>query len=159
MPAPPPASDTQKSDTRTQRGHALQPRSTKNPFATWAAFLAMTIAVVGLVGLFATYACVLPLQRAMARDIALDDAAAALQGAAPAAAIEALRPRLDDSAAALLPIGGDMPARIAAERTAMHARFAADAEVTAVRVRWMIGIVTVMSIVFGAAILKIASRS
>ncbi len=155
MPAQSPSSDAPKP---VLRGQALQPRSAKNPFATWAAFLAMTIAVVGLVGLFATYACVLPLQRAMARDRALDDATAALHDADPAAAMEALRPRLDDSAAALLPVGGDMPARIAAERTAMHARLSADAEVTAVRVRWMIGIVTVMSIVFGAAILKIASR-
>ena len=39
---------------------------------TWIAFLAMAFVVVGLAGLFASYAVPLPLQRAIAREAALD---------------------------------------------------------------------------------------
>ena len=45
---------------------------------TWYAFLAMTFAVVGLTGLFASFAAPLPLARALARDAALNEAQAAL---------------------------------------------------------------------------------
>jgi hypothetical protein len=126
---------------------------------TWMAFLAMSFAVVGLMGMFATFAAPLPLQRTLARDEALDDALAAASRPDAQTAIEALRPRLDDSADALLPVGGDMPARIAHERTAMHARLLAETDATLLRLRWLVGIVTLMGAVFGIAILSIASRT
>jgi len=124
---------------------------------TWIGFLAMTFMVVGLTGLFATFSAPLPLERALARDAALDDALAAAQGPDAAAAIEALRPRLAESAAALLPVGGDMAARIGAERAAMRERLLVEADVTATRLRWMICIVTLTGAAFGAAMLA-ASR-
>jgi hypothetical protein len=126
--------------------------------ASWTAFLAMAFVVVGLTGIFATYATPLPLARALARETALDEAEAALHRPDPAAAIEALRPRLGESAQALLPVGGDMAARIAAERRAMRARFSQEAEIAATRTRWIIGLVTLMGIAFGAAILNVARR-
>jgi hypothetical protein len=119
----------------------------------WIGFLAMSFVVVGLAGLFASFAAPLPLERAMARDTALDEALSAAAGPDAQAAIEALRPRLDDSAAALLPVGGDMPARIAREREAMHARFLAEAAATDTRLHWLIVLVTLTGAIFGAAIL------
>jgi hypothetical protein len=125
---------------------------------TWTAFLAMAFIVVGLAGMFASYAAPLPLERAMARETALDAALQAARGPDPAGAIEALRDRLGESAEALLPVGGDMPARIAAERVAMRARLSAEAAAEASRLRLLIGIVTVMGAVFGAAVLHIGRR-
>jgi hypothetical protein len=127
--------------------------------ATWMAFLAMAFVIVGLTGLFASFATPLPLERALAREAALDDALTAAKGADAAAAIEALRPRLDDSAAALLPVGGDMAARIAAERIAMRARFQLEADTVVTRLRWLICVITVMAAAFGIAVLHIGRRA
>lgn len=125
----------------------------------WMAFLAMSFAVVGLTGLFASVATPIPLERALARDAALDDAAAAARQPDPQAAIEALRSRLGDSAAALLPVGPDLAERIARERAAMRVRFLRDADNTEIQIRMMIGIITVAAAAFGIAILSIASRT
>jgi hypothetical protein len=127
--------------------------------ATWMAGLAMAFVIVGLTGLFASFATPLPLERALAREAALDDALTAAKGADAAAAIEALRPRLDDSAAALLPVGGDMAARIAAERIAMRARFQLEADTVVTRLRWLICVITVMAAAFGIAVLHIGRRA
>jgi hypothetical protein len=123
------------------------------------AFLAMTFAILGLLGLFASIVAPIPLERALARDAALDEAAAAALGPSPQAAIEALRPRLAESADALLPVQPDLADRIARERSAMHARFLIEATNTASHLRIMIGIVTVICALFGAAILAIAART
>jgi hypothetical protein len=124
---------------------------------TWMAFLTMAFAVVGLVGLFASFAAPLPLERALARDAALDDALRIAQSPDPAAALAALAPRLDDSAAALHP-GDDLPAQVARERAAMRARFLAEADATAMRLRWLIALITLTGAAFGAAVLAIAAR-
>jgi hypothetical protein len=130
--------------------------STRN---TWMAFLAMTFLIVGLTGLFATFSAPLPLQRALARDATLDEALADSRRPDAAAAIEALRPRLAESADAILPVGGDMDARIGAERAAMRGRLTLEADVTALRLRWMICIVTLTCAVFGVAILAFSRRA
>ena len=118
----------------------------------------MTFAVVGLMGLFASFAAPLPLERELAREQTLDDALAASHGPDPAGAMAALRERLDDSAPALLPVGGDMDARIARERVAMRRRLEAEAGAVAQRLHWMIVIVTVMGAAFGATILHVGRR-
>jgi hypothetical protein len=123
---------------------------------TWTAFLAMAFIVVGLSGVFASYAAPLPLARAVEREGALDDAAAAAHRPDAAAAIAALRPRLAESADALLPVGGDMDARIAAERRAMRARLTAEAQAAATRARWIIVLVTLTGTAFGVAVLHAA---
>lgn len=125
--------------------------------ATWIAFLVSAFVVVGLTGLFGTYAAPLNLQRAMAREEALDDALQAA-GRNDIAALEALRPRLAESAAAILPPGGDMAARIAAARAAMRAQLTAEAEEAATRSRWLIVVMTLMGAAFGAAVLLLSSR-
>lgn len=126
---------------------------------TLVGFLVCCFAVVGLVGLFATFAAPLPLQRAMAREETLDAAQEALSGPDPAAAIAALKDRLDDSAPALIPLPANPQAAIAAERVAMRARQRAEAEAVGARMRLMIGIVTVMAAVFGTAVTGFARKS
>ncbi len=130
----------------------------QKPDSTWFIFLALTFAVVGMTGIFATFAAPIALQRAVLRDEALDAARVALHAPNPAAALEALRPRLDDSADALLPVGADMEARIAAERIAMHARLRIDHEATLLRLRWLMAVITLGSAGFGLAILASAGR-
>jgi hypothetical protein len=124
---------------------------------TWFAFLAMGFAVVGLTGLFATYAAPIPLERAFLREQALDDAAAALAAPDAAARLEALRDRLGESADALLPPAGDMATRIAAERLTMRARLQQDEEDTVTRLRWLMSVVTLGSAGFGMALLGAAA--
>ena len=121
-------------------------------------FLAMCFAIVGLVGVFAAFATQVPLHRAIARDAALDDALIALHGPDPMVALEALRPRLDDSAPAVIPPPANPEAAIAGERVAMRKRFVTEADATSRRMNLMIGIVTVMAFVFGAAITGLARR-
>ena len=128
------------------------------PNAATTGFLAMAFAIVGLTGLIASYAAPLPLERALARDTALDAALAASRGPDAAAAIAALLPRLGESADALLPVSGDMAEKIARARTAMHARLQAEADATGTRLRWLICIVTVMGAVFGIALLGLNHR-
>jgi hypothetical protein len=112
------------------------------------AFVAMAFVVVGLLGVFATYAAPLPLERALAREAALDAALAAARGANPEAALAALKPQLDDSTGVLVGGVGGIEERIAHERIAMRARFTTEAAATALRLRWLIGMVTLMGAVF-----------
>ncbi len=121
-------------------------------------FLAMAFVIVGLVGEFATYAAPLAYRRAMARDAALDAALAVTAAPDPHAALRALAPRLGDSAPALT--GGDiasLPARVQAERAAMHARFTEEAEAVAGRLRLLILLVTLTAAAFGIAMASIRS--
>ncbi len=126
---------------------------------TWTAFLVMCFAVVGLVGVFGTFASALPLRRELAREATLDAALVALRAPDSAQALAALKPRLDDSAPALFPLPADPVAAIAAERLAMRARFIAEAEATQYRMQLMVLIVTVMAAVFGSAILAFGRRA
>jgi hypothetical protein len=84
-------------------------------------FLMMSFFVLGLTGLLAAHVAPLPLDRALQREAALDEALAAAR-AGNLAALEAMRPRLGDSARNILPAGTDFEAKVAAERTAMRAR-------------------------------------
>lgn len=107
-------------------------------------------------GLFATFAAPLPLEREAARETALDAVLVASQAPDAAPALERLRPELDDSAAAILPVApdithADIVRRVATERTAMRARFAHEASVVTFRLRWLVCIVTAMAAAFGAA--------
>ncbi len=124
--------------------------------ATWMAFLAMTFAVVGMVGLFASYAAPIPLERALARDATLDEALAAGDSKAR---LEPLRDRLDDSAALVIDGAGPLVDRVAMARAAMHAALLQDAAETGTRLRLMISVVTVLGAVFGAVILGAMARS
>jgi len=116
------------------------------------AFLVMAFVVVGLVGLFASFAGPLPLQRALSHEAAWDAVLEAARGPNPAEAIAKLAPRLGDSAKALA--GADpasLPARIQAARIVSRADFQAEAEAVGFRLRLLIGIVTLTAAAFGVA--------
>lgn len=119
------------------------------------AFLAMTFVVVGLTGFFASYAAPLPLERALARDAALDDA---LATGGEHDALEKLRPQLDGSAAAVIDGAGPLAARVASARTTMHAELLGEAAAVGNRLRMMIVVVTLLAAVFGAVVVGAASR-
>ncbi len=138
---------------------APRPPSGTGVGGTWIAFLVMTFAVVGLMGVFVTFAAPLPLQRALARETVLDQAEVAARRPDAAAALAALRPALADSADAVLPSGPGIEQRIARERVAMRSRFEAEAADVAVRLRWLVGLVTVMAAAFGVAVLHVSRRS
>ncbi len=121
-------------------------------------FAALTVGVVGLTGVFATYAAPLPLQRAMAREAALDAALDAAHAPDPQAAMAALAPRLGDSAAALAGAPAGLPERIAKERLDMRTRFGTEASLLAEQLRLLIGVITVMAAVFVAVIVGGLSR-
>ena len=118
----------------------------------WMAFVAMAVGIVGLVGVFATYAAPLPLERALARDAALDEALAAAGRPDEAARLQALRPRLGDSADPIEQGSGLLAQRIERERASMRERFAAEAQAVASRLRLMIVVVTAMGAGFAAAV-------
>ena len=113
----------------------------------------MAFCLVGLIGLFATYAAPLPFQRELRREDVLTELAAT-----PSAARPALRDALGDSADAVLIGNGPIEPRIDAERRAMRTRFAAEAEGTARRLRWLIVLVTLTGAGFGAIALGLNRR-
>ncbi len=108
--------------------------------------------VLGILAVFATYAAPVPLERALARDQALDEALATEGTPDQPARLEALRPRLDGSAEAVLRGPGTLAVRVARERVAMHARFEAEAGALARQLRLMIVIVTAMCMIFGVVV-------
>ena len=123
---------------------------------TWMAFLAMAFAVVGLLGLFASYAAPLPLERAMARDSALDEALAI---GGPKQALETLRDRLDDSAPAVIDSAGPIADRVAQARTAMHAELRHEADAVGARLRLELVVVTVVAALFGVVVIGVVGRA
>jgi hypothetical protein len=124
----------------------------------WIAFAAMAFIVAGLAGVFTTYALPIPMARAFAVDAALDEALVAARGPDPDRAIAALAPRLGDSAAPLAQGRGPWEDRIQRERAAMRARFLAEEQATALRLRWLVIMVNLMGAVFVAAVVGTMSR-
>jgi hypothetical protein len=121
-------------------------------------FLVMAFAIVGLTGIFATYAGPVPLERAMAREATLDRALATGTAPDPKAALEALRPELGDSADTVIDGAGALAARVDRARLAMRAQFSAEAAALATRLRWIIGVGTATAALFGAAMLGVTGR-
>lgn len=118
--------------------------------ATWMGFLAMTFVVVGMTGLFASFAAPIPLQRAMARDAVLDQA---LVTDGSKTALEPLREQLDDSAAIVIDGPGPIAARVIAARSAMRTELLHESDVVGARLRLMLIVITIVAAVFGAALL------
>lgn len=125
---------------------------------TWMAFLAMTFVVVGLTGLFATFAAPLPLERAMLRDSVLDEALATAGRPDQANLLASMRTRLDTSAATVIDGAGDLATRVASARAAMHAEMQHEADAIASRLQLLVVVVTAVGAVFGAVIIGAAAR-
>ena len=117
---------------------------------TWMAFLAMTFVVVGLTGLFATFAAPLPYQRAFTRDTALDEALATVGRPNQASLLADLRERLGS---------GDLAARVSTARHAMHAEMQHEADAISSRLVLLVCVVTAVAALFGAVIIGAAGRA
>ena len=129
-----------------------------NDRATWIAFLLMCFALVGLTGLFATYATTVPWERALIRTGVLDQVLAAARAPDADARLAALRPALGPAADAVLSGPGELWDRVAAERRVVLDEQGREARSVAHRVRIMVGTVTLLSALVGAGIMALASR-
>jgi hypothetical protein len=126
---------------------------------SWTAFLVMLFAVVGLCGLFASYATSIPLERGLARSALLDQVL--VDSAAPdsAARLERLRTRLDSLAPAVLDGSGALVGRVKAARVVVEDEQRREVASLGFRVRLMLGVVTTLAAVLGAGILSLARRT
>lgn len=116
---------------------------------TWMAFLVMAFAIVGLAGLFASFAQPVPLRRALAAIVRLDGT----EGT-DAARIAAVLDPADAKAALAAPAG----TQLAAARAALIQSALTDEAATAVRVRWLVALISLTGAAFGVAVLGIAGR-
>ena len=129
-----------------------------NDRITWTAFLLMCFAIVGLTGMFATYATTIPLERALIRTGTLDQVLAAARGPDAAARLAVLRPALGERADAVLSGPGDLWDRVAAERAVVLDEQGREARSVAHRTRIMVIIVTLMASLVGSGIMAISQR-
>lgn len=97
----------------------------------WAAFLAMCFLIVGLTGGFALYVAPVPLQRALVRGAALDQAL----------------------------LAGEAPAVVVRERAAVREEGEREAAAVAVRIRLILAVVTATAGLFGIGVMGLARRS
>ena len=125
---------------------------------TWTAFLLMCFALVGMAGLFATYATTIPLERALIRTGVLDQVLAAARAPDAAAQLEALRPALGRRADTVLSGPGELWDRVAAERILVLDEQGRDARSVAHRIRVLVTVVTLMGALVGAGIMALAHR-
>ncbi|HWA81238.1 MAG TPA: hypothetical protein VG848_13140, partial [Acetobacteraceae bacterium] len=121
------------------------------PSGSAAGFLAMAFVIVGLAGIFGTYAAPVPLGRALVREAALDQALLAASAPDEASRLAALRPALGDSADAVLSGPGTLPERVARERARIRQEFERQAAKLATRLRLLIGVATLAAGLFGLA--------
>ncbi len=126
---------------------------------SWTAFLVMLFLVVGLCGLFASYATSIPLERGMARSALLDQVI--VDAAAPdaSARMEQLRPQLDSLAPAVLDGTGPLADRVKAARAVVEDEQRREEASLGYRVRLMLGVVTTLAAILGAGILGLARRT
>ena len=125
---------------------------------TWTAFLLMCFAIVGLTGMFATYATTIPLERALIRTGTLDQVLAAARSPDAADRLAVLRPALGERADAVLSGPGDLWDRVAAERAVVLDEQGREARSVAHRTRIMVIIVTLMASLVGSGIMAISQR-
>ncbi len=124
----------------------------------WTAFLVMLFLVVGLCGLFASYATSIPLERAVARSTLLDQALAASTAPDAPARLDALRPALGSLAAPLLDGAGPMPERVAQARLVITDEQRRESVSIGYRTRFMLAVVTVIAAFLAAGILALTRR-
>ena len=129
----------------------------------WTGFLIMAFAVVGLIGGMAIYAAQIPFERALARSTALDEALSAAALPDAPARLAALRPALDDSAAAIMTAANtplpDISRRVTAERARVFLAFGREARETGQHLRFVLGGFTLMGALFGVLVLGLVRKN
>jgi hypothetical protein len=128
------------------------------PTASLAGFLICAFMVVGLTGLFATYAVPVPLERALRREAAIDQAGADLAGPDAGAKLQALAPELGEQAAMLSDASVPLAERVRRAQAAVRDQMTAEAGEIATRLRWLIAVITVCAGGFGTALMLVAGR-
>ena len=119
----------------------------------WIAFLLVCFLLTGMVGLFASYGPSIPLERALHRITAVDDASTGGTLDAPALTL-ALGRAADD----VLTGPGDVQARLSRARAAIIADAEEDQAGVGARTRLMIFVVTGLAAALGTGILLLVSR-
>lgn len=128
-------------------------------FDPWAAFLVMLFAVVGLCGLFASYATSIPLERGAARGALLDQVLTDSVAPDASARLLLLRPRLDALAPMVLDGTGPLEDRIKAARAVVQDEQQREETSLAFRTRLMLAVITLIAAALGAGILALARRT
>ena len=120
----------------------------------WIAFLTVLFLLVGLCGMFASYAVGVPLERAIARGEMLDRL---LADPDPGAALGRMQPLLGTMAAPLNAPGA-LPQRVAAARAVVRSEQERESASLGYRVRLMLVVMTVLAAALGGGILALARR-
>ena len=120
----------------------------------WIAFMTTLFVLVGLCGLFASFAVGIPLERALSRGATLD---ALLADPDPAARLQAMRPALG-TLAEPLNAPGPLPARVAAARAQVAEEQRRESASVNYRVRLMICVVTLLAAALGGGIGALARK-
>lgn len=128
-------------------------------FDSWAAFLVMLFAIVGLCGLFASYATSIPLERGQARLALLDRVMVDGTGSDGPARLEKLRPQLGSLAPALLDRSGLLEDRVKTARAIVQDEQQREESSLTYRTRLMLGVITSIAAVLGVGILGLARRT
>jgi hypothetical protein len=128
-------------------------------FDSWSAFLVMLFAVVGLCGLFASYATSIPLERGLARAALLDQVLTDSAAPDSSARLRLLRPKLDSLAPMVLDGTGPLPDRVKAARAVVEDEQRREEASLGFRVRLMLAIVTSLAALLAVGILGLARRT
>ena len=129
---------------------------TKHGSGAWSGFLVMAFIILGLCGLFATYAAQLPYQREVFAESKLD---AARDAPDAPALLDRLRETLGDDGAGAFPAGGDVGQRIETARHVLRRHFQDQAADIALRLRIVIAVFTGGSALFGLMVVSILRRA
>ena len=129
---------------------------TKNSSGAWGGFLVMAFVILGLCGVFATYAAQLPFQRETYAEARLD---AALTAPDADQRLETLRDTLGDDGAGAFASGGSIPERIENARHVLRLHFQAQAADIALRLRIVILVFTGGAALFGLMVVSIIRRA
>lgn len=129
---------------------------TKHGSGAWSGFLVMAFIILGLCGLFATYAAQLPYQREVFAESKLDAARTASDATA---LLDRLRETLGDDGAGAFPAGGDIGQRIETARHVLRGHFQDQAADIALRLRIVIVVFTAAAALFGLMVVSILRRA
>jgi hypothetical protein len=126
-----------------------------NDSRPWSGFLTMAFVVLGLCGLFATYAAQLPYQREFFAEAKLD---AAIGAPDAAARLDMLRSTLGEDGLGAFPATGDVRERIETARHILRRHFQEQAADIALRLRIVIVVFTGAAALFGLMVVSILRR-
>jgi hypothetical protein len=129
---------------------------TQDNSRAWGGFLVMAFVILGLCGLFATYAAQLPYQRELFAENKLDAMVAAPDASAR---LGILRDTLGDDGAGAFAAGGSADQRIETARHILRKHFQDQAADIAVRLRIVLVVFTGASALFGIIVLSILRRA